>query len=101
MRQYESHPDCRAIRIATRRYTVCHDIDWMTSDRRYPGEPKLPGLAMIGRVETEVERGGKIEYETRYYLCSIRMTAEMFGQAVRGHWGIESVPRRHTERSSR
>jgi predicted transposase YbfD/YdcC len=77
-------------RIATRRYTVCHDIDWMTSDRRYPGEPKLPGLAMIGRVETKVERGGKIEYETRYYLCSTRLTAEMFGQAVRGHWGIEN-----------
>src|SRR5712671_951746 len=45
---------------------------------------------MIGRVETEVERGGTIEYETRHYLCSIRMTAEMFGQTVRGHWGIEN-----------
>jgi len=45
---------------------------------------------MNGRVETEVERGGTIEYETRHYLCSIRMTAEMFGQTVRGHWGIEN-----------
>jgi predicted transposase YbfD/YdcC len=77
-------------RIATRRHTVCHDADWMMSDRRYPGEAKFPGLAMIGRVETEVERGGKIEHEIRYYLCSIRMTAELFGQAVRGHWGIEN-----------
>ena len=80
-------------RIAIRRHTVCHDIDWMISDRRYPGQPKFPGLAMLGRVETEVERGGKIENETRYYLCAIRMTAEIFGQAVRGHWGIEN--RRH------
>ena len=62
----------------------------MTSDRRHPGEPKFPGLAMIGRVETEVERGGTIEFETRYYLCSIKTTAEPFGQAVRGHWGIEN-----------
>ena len=77
-------------RIATRRHTVCYDVGWMTSDRRYPGEPKFPDLAMIGRVETEVERGGKVEFETRYYLCSIRMTAELFGQAVRGHWGIEN-----------
>jgi predicted transposase YbfD/YdcC len=77
-------------RIAIRRHTVCQDIDWMVADRRYPGEPKFPGLAMIGRVETEVERGGKVEYETRYYLCSIRLTAEMFGQAVRGHGGIEN-----------
>ena len=45
---------------------------------------------MIGRVETEVERGGTIEFETRYYLCSIVLAAERFGQAVRGHWGIEN-----------
>ena len=62
----------------------------MMSDRRLPGEPKFPGLAMTGRVETEVERGGKVEFETRYYLCSIRVTAELFGQAVRGHRGIEN-----------
>jgi predicted transposase YbfD/YdcC len=77
-------------RIATRRYTVCYDIDWMMSDRRYPGEPKFPGLVMIGRVETEVERGGKVVYEPRHNLCSTKLTAEMFGQAVHGHWGIEN-----------
>jgi predicted transposase YbfD/YdcC len=77
-------------RIATRRHTVCHSVSWMTSDRRYPGEPKFPDLAMLGRVETEVERGGKIEYESRYYLCSVQLTAETFGQALRGHWGIEN-----------
>jgi hypothetical protein len=27
----------------------------------------FPDLAMIGRIETEVERNGKIEHETRYY----------------------------------
>lgn len=37
-------------RIAIRRHTVCQEIGWMTSDRRYPGEPRFPGLAMIGRV---------------------------------------------------
>jgi hypothetical protein len=54
-------------RIETRRHTVCHKVNWMTSDRHYPGEPVFPDLAMIGRIETEVERNGKIEYETRYY----------------------------------
>jgi predicted transposase YbfD/YdcC len=77
-------------RIAIRRHSVCHQVDWMTSERRYPGEPRFPGLAMIGRVASEVERGGKIEHQSRYYLCSTTLSAEMFGRVVRGHWGIEN-----------
>lgn len=77
-------------RIATRRHTVCHETAWLTSDRRYPGEPRFPDLAMIGRVESEVERDGKIERETRYYVCSAPLSAAMFGRVVRGHWGIEN-----------
>ena len=77
-------------RIATRRHTVCHDTGWMTSDRRYPGEPRFPGLAMIGRVQTAVERDGNIQHETRYYVCSTPLSAAMFGRVVRAHWGIEN-----------
>ena len=62
----------------------------MTSDRHYPGEPKFPGLAMIGRVQSEVERDGVITAETRYYLCSVKLSAEMFGWAVRSHWAVEN-----------
>jgi predicted transposase YbfD/YdcC len=77
-------------RIAVRRHTVCHKVDWLASDRRYPGELAFPDLAMVGRVETETERNGGIERETRLYLCSTRLSAEMFARAVRGHWGIEN-----------
>ena len=77
-------------RIETRRHTVCHKVDWMTSDRRYPGEPVFPDLAMIGRIETKVERNGKTDYETRYYLCSLAMCTSMFARAVRAHWGVEN-----------
>ena len=82
--------DLTARRIATRRHTVCHKVDWMTSDRQYPGEPVFPDLAMIGRIETEVERNGKIEHETRYYLCSLALCALTFARAVRAHWGVEN-----------
>ena len=48
-------------RIEIRRHAVCHDVSWLFSDRRFPGEFSFPGLAAIGMVESETERGGKIE----------------------------------------
>ena len=39
----------------------------MTARRRYPGEPRFPNLAMIGRIKSEVERASKLEREKRYY----------------------------------
>jgi len=77
-------------RIEVRRHAVCHDVAWLFSDRRYPGEPSFPALAMIGLVESETERGGKIERERRYYLGSAKLEAETFARAVRAHWGIEN-----------
>jgi predicted transposase YbfD/YdcC len=77
-------------RIELRRHAVCHDIDWLFSDRRYTDEPRFPHLAMIARVETEVERNGKIEREKRYYLSSARLDAKTFARAVRAHWHIEN-----------
>jgi hypothetical protein len=43
-------------RIETRQHTVCHDVDWLFSDRRYPGEPVFPGLAMLGMISSKTER---------------------------------------------
>ena len=77
-------------RIEQRRHSVCHQIDWLFSDRRYPAEPRFPHLAMIGMVETTVERKGAIERERRFYLCSAKLDAKTFAHAVRAHWGIEN-----------
>jgi predicted transposase YbfD/YdcC len=77
-------------RIAIRRHAVCHDVAWLFSDRRYPGEVAFPGLAMIGMVESTTERGGEASRERRYYLGSARLDAATFARAVRGHWGIEN-----------
>jgi len=77
-------------RIEVRRHQVCHEVDWLFSDRRYRDEPRFPHLAMIGMIETTVERHGKIERERRYYLCSTKLDAKSFALAVRAHWGIEN-----------
>jgi predicted transposase YbfD/YdcC len=77
-------------RLEIRHHSVCHDIGWLFSDRRYTGEIKFPGLAMIGMVTSETTRGGRLETARRYYLCSIKLTAEAFATVVRAHWGVEN-----------
>ena len=77
-------------RLEIRRHTVCHDVGWLFSDRRYPDEPRFPGLAMIGMIETSVERDGRTQRDRRYYLGSTTLDAETFARAVRAHWGIEN-----------
>ncbi|MFL5204056.1 MAG: ISAs1 family transposase [Microvirga sp.] len=77
-------------RIEVRRVAVCHEVAWLLSDRRYPDEVVFPGLAMIGLVESEVERNGKTTRERRLYLGSARLDAKSFARAVRTHWHIEN-----------
>ena len=77
-------------RLEQRSHSVCHDVAWLFSDRRYPDEPRFPGLAMIGMVETRTERDGEIQSHKRYYLCSAKLDAKTFAAAVRSHWGIEN-----------
>ncbi|WP_287306499.1 ISAs1 family transposase [Mesorhizobium sp.] len=70
--------------------SLCHDVDWLFSDRRYTDEPRFPHLAMIGMVESKVERHGKTERGRRYYLSSAKLGPKSFAQAVPAHWGIEN-----------
>jgi predicted transposase YbfD/YdcC len=51
---------------------------------------KWKGLQTIGMVESERHIGAKVTHETRYYISSLDRDAKRFGQAVRGHWGIEN-----------
>lgn len=77
-------------RLEQRRHLVCHQLDWLASDRRFPDERPFPHLAAIAMVEATTERGGKTCHERRYYLCSARPDARTFAHAVRAHWGVEN-----------
>ena len=77
-------------RIELRHHAVCHNVDWLFSDRRYADEPRFPHLATIAMVETEVERNAKIEHVRRYYLSSAKLDVKTFARAVRDHWHIEN-----------
>lgn len=77
-------------RIETRRCRVSRDVSWLSTNRRFPGEPRFPALAMIGMIEASVEREGKTTTSRRYYLSSAFLSAEQFAAAVRAHWGVEN-----------
>lgn len=77
-------------RIETRRHLVSHEVGWLSTDRRYPGEPRFPGLATVAMVEAEVERDGRTTLSRRFYLSSALLDAHAFARAVRAHWGVEN-----------
>lgn len=47
------------------------------------------GLKSVGKVETTTFKNGKEFFETRLYLLSY-LSAKVFADAARGHWGIEN-----------
>ena len=51
-------------RIETRRHRVRHSTGWLFSDRRYAGEPRLPGLATLACVEATRSEAGRTSSST-------------------------------------
>lgn len=77
-------------RIETRRHWVSHDVDWLTTGRRFPGEPRFAALKAIAMVEATVERNGVISTARRFFLSSLALDCRLLARAVRAHWGIEN-----------
>lgn len=71
-------------RIETREYYLITDISWLE------GKEAWYGLQSIGMAKCRSIRKGKETEEIRYFLCSISTVSE-FAEAVREHWGVESM----------
>ena len=72
-------------RIETRSFTAIDDIDWLKERHDWVG------LKSIVMVESRREFiGGKTQQETRFYISSLPADAVRQGEAIRGHWGVES-----------
>ena len=72
-------------RIETRRFTSIDDIDWLKERHDWVG---LKSIVMVESVREFT--GGKTASETRYYISSLAADAVRQGNAIRGHWGVES-----------
>lgn len=68
-----------------RHYLMLSDI----AEKIDPSQ-KWANLKSIGMVESVRSVNGKTTVETRYYISSLALDAELFGQSVRSHWGIEN-----------
>jgi predicted transposase YbfD/YdcC len=77
-------------RIEERICRVSRQIEWMSGDRRFPGEYRFEKLAVIAMIEAKVETRDKASTERRYYISSRPLAAQELAEAVRAHWRIEN-----------
>jgi predicted transposase YbfD/YdcC len=73
-------------RIEERRWWTIHDPEYLAYLNPTGAWRKLASVAMV---ESERTIGATVTRETRYYIASVA-GAELVGQAVRLHWGIEN-----------
>ncbi len=71
-------------RIETRKCQVIYSVDMLDEF------DKWPGFRSLIKIESTRQVGEKITTQTRYYISSLRNTAQEFNRAIRNHWGIEN-----------
>ena len=71
-------------RIEKRNYYITDKIEWLN------GRPEWKGLKTIGVAISEITIDERKTLEKRYYISSLELDAEKFGNAVRKHWNVES-----------
>jgi predicted transposase YbfD/YdcC len=78
-------------RIETRVHTASSAVDWIGSDRSYPGQPRFTNIKTLVRVHARAEYADRCSFDTRYYISSAPLDIERLASGTRGHWGVESM----------
>ena len=78
-------------RIETRTYTVSNNVDWIVSDRSYPGQTHFTSIKTLVKVSSRAEHADRSTFDTRYFISSAPLDIDRLAKATRGHWGIESM----------
>lgn len=78
-------------RIETRLFTASAAVDWIASDRSYPGQPRFNGVNTILKVQNRTEYADRCTFDARYYICSAPLDIDRLAAASRDHWGVESM----------
>jgi predicted transposase YbfD/YdcC len=78
-------------RIETRTYSASREIEWIVSERSYPGQPRFSNIKTIVKVDSQTEHADRSTFDTRTFICSAPLDIDRIAKAVRGHWGVESM----------
>jgi predicted transposase YbfD/YdcC len=71
-------------RYERRRYTVLNDLDGIRDRTAWAN------LQVVGMCYHERTVNGETSHEVRYFIGSKQANARFYGEAFRGHWGIEN-----------
>jgi predicted transposase YbfD/YdcC len=78
-------------RIETRTYAASSCVDWIRSERSYPGAPRFTSIKTLIQVHRRTEHPDRCTFDTHHYISSAALDIARLAQAVRGHWGVESM----------
>lgn len=78
-------------RIETRTYAASSEVDWIASERCYPGQPGFNTIKTIVKIHARVEYPDRCSFDTRHYISSAPLDIERLAKGARGHWGVESM----------
>ena len=78
-------------RIETRTYTASSKVDWIVSERSYPGEPRFTTIKTLVKVVSRTELSDRCSFDTRLYISSAPLDIDRLANGARGHWGVESM----------
>ena len=78
-------------RIETRTYAASSKVDWITSERSYPGQPRFKNIKTILKVHARAEYADRCSFETHYHISSAPLDIERIARGARGHWSVESM----------
>lgn len=78
-------------RIETRTYAASQEVDWIVSERSYPGQPRFTNIKTLVKVHSRAEHADRCTFDTRYFICSAPLDIDRLANGVRGHWGVESM----------
>ena len=78
-------------RIETRVFTASKVVDWIESEKSYPGPPRFKDIHTTFHVLNRTEYTARRTFDTRIYISSAPLNIQRLAAGSRGHWGVENM----------